>query len=57
MRNPGGAYGDAQKQYIYDPFTKETGVEVVIVANAPLSRVPPARVSTRAYAQYDKRIG
>jgi len=33
VRNPGGAYGDAQKQYIYDPFTKETGIEVVIVAS------------------------
>ena len=27
VRNPGGAYSDAQKQYIYDPFTKETGIE------------------------------
>jgi len=33
VRNPGGAYSDAQKQYIYDPFTKETGIEVVIVAS------------------------
>jgi putative spermidine/putrescine transport system substrate-binding protein len=31
VRNPGGAYSDAQKAYIYDPFTKETGIEVVIV--------------------------
>src|SRR5215472_8804535 len=31
VRNPGGAYSDTQKQYIYDPFTKETGIEVVIV--------------------------
>jgi spermidine/putrescine-binding protein len=31
--NPGGAYSDAEKQYIYDPFTKETGIEVVIVAS------------------------
>src|SRR5271154_4219381 len=30
VRNPGGAYSDAQKQYVYDPFTKETGIEVVI---------------------------
>jgi spermidine/putrescine-binding protein len=22
VRNPGGAYSDAQKQHIYDPFTK-----------------------------------
>lgn len=34
VRNPGGAYSDAQKEYIYDPFTKETGIEVVIVASA-----------------------
>jgi putative spermidine/putrescine transport system substrate-binding protein len=33
VRNPGGAYSDTQKQYIYDPFTKETGIEVVIVAS------------------------
>ena len=31
VRNPGGAYSDAQKEYIYDPFTKETGIEVVVV--------------------------
>jgi putative spermidine/putrescine transport system substrate-binding protein len=31
VRNPGGAYSDTQKQYIYDPFTKETGIEIVIV--------------------------
>ena len=33
VRNPGGAYSDTQKQYIYDPFSKETGIEVVIVAS------------------------
>jgi putative spermidine/putrescine transport system substrate-binding protein len=33
VRNPGGAYSDTQKQYIYEPFTKETGIEVVIVAS------------------------
>lgn len=33
VRNPGGAYSDTQKKYIYDPFTKETGIEVVIVAS------------------------
>jgi putative spermidine/putrescine transport system substrate-binding protein len=31
VRNPGGAYSDTQKQYIYDPFTRETSIEVVIV--------------------------
>lgn len=31
VRNPGGAWSDTQKQYIYDPFTKETGIEVIIV--------------------------
>jgi len=31
VRNPGGAYDEAQRQYIYDPFTKETGIEVVVV--------------------------
>src|SRR5215469_4264217 len=31
IRNPGGAWSDTQKKYIYDPFTKETGIEVVIV--------------------------
>jgi len=33
VRNPGGAYGDTQKKFIYDPFTKETGIEVVVVAS------------------------
>ena len=31
IRNPGGAWSDTQKKYIYEPFTKETGIEVVIV--------------------------
>src|SRR5215813_7885389 len=31
IRNPGGAWSDTQKKYIYEPFTTETGVEVVIV--------------------------
>ncbi len=33
VRNPGGAYSDVQKKYVYEPFTKETGIEVVIVAS------------------------
>jgi putative spermidine/putrescine transport system substrate-binding protein len=33
VRNPGGAYDEAQRKYIYDPFTKETGIEVVVVAS------------------------
>src|SRR6516162_11811755 len=31
VRNPGGAYSDTQKKYVYEPFTKETGIEVVVV--------------------------
>jgi putative spermidine/putrescine transport system substrate-binding protein len=31
IRNPGGAWSDTQKKYIYEPFTRETGIEVVIV--------------------------
>ena len=31
IRNPGGAWSDTQKKYVYDPFTKETGIEVTIV--------------------------
>src|ERR1700738_805429 len=31
VRNPGGAYDDTQRRNVYDPFTKETGIEVVIV--------------------------
>ena len=31
VRNPGGAYSDTMKKHVYDPFTKETGIEVVIV--------------------------
>ena len=30
VRNPGGAYSDTMKKYVYDPFSKETGIEVVI---------------------------
>ena len=28
MQDPGGAYGDALRKYIYDPFTKESGIKV-----------------------------
>lgn len=31
VRNPGGAWDETQRRYIYDPFTKETGIEVVVV--------------------------
>ena len=31
VRNPGGAYDDTQRRNVYDPFTKETGIEVVVV--------------------------
>ena len=31
VRNPGGTWSDTQKKYIYEPFTKETGIEVVIL--------------------------
>src|SRR5580700_8587321 len=31
VRNPGGAYDETQRRYVYDPFTKETGIEVVVV--------------------------
>src|SRR5277367_4674985 len=33
VRNPGGAYDETQRKYVYDPFTKETGIEVVVVAS------------------------
>jgi putative spermidine/putrescine transport system substrate-binding protein len=33
VRNPGGAYDETQRRYIYDAFTKETGIEVVVVAS------------------------
>lgn len=33
VRNPGGAYDDTQRRNVYDPFTKETGIEVVVVAS------------------------
>ena len=32
VRTPGGAYEEAQRKAIYEPFTKETGIEVVPVA-------------------------
>jgi putative spermidine/putrescine transport system substrate-binding protein len=31
VRNPGGAYDETQRRNVYDPFTKETGIEVVVV--------------------------
>jgi putative spermidine/putrescine transport system substrate-binding protein len=33
VRNPGGAWDETQRRYVYDPFTKETGIEVVVVAS------------------------
>jgi len=33
VRNPGGAYDETQRRNVYDPFTKETGIEVVVVAS------------------------
>jgi putative spermidine/putrescine transport system substrate-binding protein len=32
VRNPGGAYDDAMRKYVYDPFTKATGIRVTSVA-------------------------
>ena len=31
VRTPGGAYEETQRRYVYEPFTKETGIEVVPV--------------------------
>ncbi|WP_210590448.1 ABC transporter substrate-binding protein [Streptomyces sp. GESEQ-35] len=31
VRNSGGTYGDANQKAIYDPFTKETGIQVEVV--------------------------
>ncbi|WP_329343500.1 ABC transporter substrate-binding protein [Streptomyces sp. NBC_00663] len=31
VRNSGGSYGDANQQAIYEPFTKETGIQVKVV--------------------------
>lgn len=31
VRDTGGTYGDANRQAIYDPFTKETGIQVKVV--------------------------
>ena len=33
VRNPGGAWDETQRRYAYEPFTKETGIEVVVVAS------------------------
>src|SRR3954466_12674995 len=32
VRTPGGVFDDVKKETIYDPFRKETGIEVVPVA-------------------------
>ncbi|WP_287883683.1 MULTISPECIES: extracellular solute-binding protein [Paracoccus] len=34
MQDPGGAYGDALREVMYDPFEKETGIDVVTVQEA-----------------------
>ncbi|PTM78548.1 putative spermidine/putrescine transport system substrate-binding protein [Cereibacter johrii] len=34
MQDPGGGYGDALRKVMYDPFTEETGIEVVTVQEA-----------------------
>ena len=34
MQDPGGAYGDALREIMYDPFEKETGIDVVTVQEA-----------------------
>lgn len=34
MQDPGGAYGEALRQVMYDPFEKETGIKVVTVQEA-----------------------
>ena len=31
VRNPGGAYDDAMRKHVYDPFTRETGIKVTAV--------------------------
>ncbi|WP_103173642.1 extracellular solute-binding protein [Paracoccus sp. SY] len=34
MQDPGGAYGDALREVMYDPFEEETGIDVVTVQEA-----------------------
>lgn len=34
MQDPGGAYGDALRKIMYDPFEAETGIDVVLVQEA-----------------------
>lgn len=34
MQDPGGAYGEALREIMYDPFEKETGIKVVTVQEA-----------------------
>ncbi|NRF72078.1 ABC transporter substrate-binding protein [Aquincola sp. S2] len=34
MQDPGGAYGEALRRLMYDPFTKETGIKVTTVQEA-----------------------
>ena len=46
VRNPGGAYSDTQKKFVYDPFTKETGIEVVIVPSTMAKMLAMAKSGT-----------
>lgn len=32
VRTPGGAYDDVMRRHVYDPFTRETGIRVTVVA-------------------------
>lgn len=34
MQDPGGAYGEALREIMYDPFEKETGIKVITVQEA-----------------------
>ena len=46
VRNPGGAYSDTQKKFVYDPFTRETGIEVVIVPSTMAKMLAMAKSGT-----------
>jgi putative spermidine/putrescine transport system substrate-binding protein len=46
VRNPGGAYSDTQKKFVYDPFTQETGIEVVIVPSTMAKMLAMAKSGT-----------
>ena len=56
VRNPGGAYDETQRRNVYDPFTKETGIEVVVVASTMAKMLAMVKAGSTELDVADVRI-